>query len=65
MDEIKVMDVLEQLQNKIEVMLQRLEHLELENMELRDELAKERQDKQTVVSSIDSLLGRIQRAISD
>ena len=48
------MDVLSQLHNKIETMLQKLEQLELENMELREELAKEKQDKQDVMVSIDN-----------
>ncbi len=59
------MDVLSQLHNKIETMLQKLEQLELENMELREELAKEKQDKQDVMVSIDNLLGRIKEAIGD
>ena len=46
-------------------MLQKLEQLELENMELREELAKEKQDKQDVMVSIDNLLGRIKEAIGD
>ncbi len=59
------MDVLNQLYNKIETMLQKLEQLELENMELREELAKEKQDQQEIMTRIDSILELTKGATSD
>ena len=55
------MNLLEQLQSKIETILQKMENLELENMELREELVKTKQDKQEAMTSIDNLLERLQQ----
>ncbi len=55
------MDVLDQLHNKVENMLQRLEQLELENTELREELAQEKQDRQDVRASLGILVGQIEK----
>ncbi len=56
-----MMNLLERLQSKIETMLHKMEELELENMELREELVKTKQDKQEAMTSIDNLLQRLQQ----
>ena len=54
------MDILTQLTEKIESLIQTKENLELEIMQLREELDKERQTKESVLSKVEELLIRVQ-----
>lgn len=54
------MDILTQLTEKIESLIQTKENLELEIMQLREELDKERQTKESVLSKVEDLLIRVQ-----
>ena len=59
------MEVLAQLTQKIESLITKKETLEAENMVLRDQLDKERQNKDAVLAKIEHLLGRIQEVNLD
>ncbi|MGX9366040.1 hypothetical protein ACTVJH_08340 [Desulfoplanes sp. PS50] len=59
------MEVLTQLTDKIETLIEKKETLEAENMLLRDQLDKERQNKEAVLAKIEHLLGRIQEVNLD
>lgn len=59
------MEVLEQLTHKIESLIAKKETLEAENLVLRDQLDKERQNKDAVLAKIEHLLGRIQEVNLD
>lgn len=59
------MEVLTQLTQKIESLITRKETLEAENLVLRDQLDKERQNKDAVLAKIEHLLGRIQEVNLD
>ncbi len=61
----KNMEVLTQLTDKIETLIDKKETLEAENMLLRDQLDKERQNKEAVLAKIEHLLGRIQEVNLD
>jgi|JTFO01.1.fsa_nt_gb cell division protein ZapB len=61
----KKMEVLTQLTDKIETLIEKKETLEAENMLLRDQLDKERQNKEAVLAKIEHLLGRIQEVNLD
>jgi cell division protein ZapB len=61
----KNMEVLTQLTDKIETLIEKKETLEAENMLLRDQLDKERQNKEAVLAKIEHLLGRIQEVNLD
>ncbi len=59
------MEVLAQLTRKIDSLIDKKESLEAENMLLRDQLDKERQNKEAVLAKIEHLLGRIQEVNLD
>lgn len=59
------MEILGQLTQKIESLIEKKETLEAENMLLRDQLDKERQNKDAVLAKIENLLGRIQEVNLD
>ena len=59
------MEVLAQLTHKIETLIKKKETLEAENLVLRDQLDKERQNKDAVLAKIEHLLGRIQEVNLD
>jgi len=59
------MDILTQLTEKIESLIQTKENLELEIMQLREELDKERQTKESVLSKVENLLIRVQEVDLD
>jgi cell division protein ZapB len=59
------MDMLTQLTEKIESLIQTKENLELEIMQLREELDKERQTKESVLSKVENLLIRVQEVDLD
>ncbi|HKK32422.1 MAG TPA: hypothetical protein VJ934_02550 [Desulfomicrobiaceae bacterium] len=59
------MDILIQLTEKIESLIQTKENLELEIMQLREELDKERQTKEAVLSKVENLLIRVQEVDLD
>ncbi len=59
------MEVLTQLTQKIETLIDKKETLEAENMLLKDQLDKERQNKAAVLATIENLLGRIEEVNPD
>lgn len=54
------MDILTQLTEKIEFLLERQDALKLENMQLQEDLEKERQAKEAVLARIENILKRLQ-----
>ena len=54
------MDVLTQLVDKVTLLLERQEALKLENMQLKEEVEKERQAKEAVLARVENLLNRLQ-----
>ena len=54
------MDVLVELSKKIDQLISRQEELKLENMQLKEDLEKERQTKEAVLARVENLLNRLQ-----
>lgn len=54
------MDVLTKLTDKISLLLERQDALKLENMQLREELELERQNKESVLARVENLLNTLQ-----
>lgn len=54
------MDILSQLTDKINQLLERHEALKQENIELREALDQERQNKESVLVRVENLLSRLQ-----
>jgi cell division protein ZapB len=54
------MDILNQLTDKITVLLERQEALKLENQQLKDTLEQERQTKEAVLAKVENILNRLQ-----
>ena len=54
------MDILNQLTDKITLLLERQEALKLENMHLKETLEQERQTKEAVLSRVENILNRLQ-----
>ncbi|GAB1408972.1 hypothetical protein MASR1M90_01260 [Desulfovibrionales bacterium] len=56
------MDILTQLTEKISFLLERQETLRLENMQLKEDLEKERQTKEAILARVENILNRLQEA---
>lgn len=54
------MDILNQLTDKITVLLERQEALKLENQQLKETLEQERQTKEAVLAKVENILNRLQ-----
>ncbi|UTF50180.1 hypothetical protein NLA06_16735 [Desulfomicrobium sp. ZS1] len=54
------MDILNQLSEKITLLLERQEALKLENMQLKESLEQERQTKEAVLSRVENILNSLQ-----
>ncbi|MDY0226960.1 cell division protein ZapB [Desulfomicrobium apsheronum] len=54
------MDILNQLTEKITLLLDRQEALKLENMQLKESLEQERQTKEAVLSRVENILNSLQ-----
>ncbi|ACU91441.1 cell division protein ZapB [Desulfomicrobium macestii] len=54
------MDILNQLTEKITLLLERQEALKLENMQLKESLEQERQTKEAVLSRVENILNSLQ-----
>jgi cell division protein ZapB len=54
------MDVLTRLTEKVELLLSKQDELKLENMQLKEDLEKERQTKEAVLARVENLLNRLQ-----
>lgn len=54
------MDVLTRLTEKVELLLTKQDELKLENMQLKEDLEKERQTKEAVLARVENLLNRLQ-----
>ena len=55
------MDILNQLTEKITLLLERQEALKLENMQLKESLEQERQTKEAVLSRVENILNSLQQ----
>ncbi|MFZ5812389.1 MAG: hypothetical protein ACOY4F_10130 [Thermodesulfobacteriota bacterium] len=58
------MDIFEALEDRVDRLLARIKALEAENVSLKAELDKERQDRDAITARVDSLLKRIQEEIA-
>ncbi len=58
------MDIFEALEDRVGRLLARVKALEAENVSLKAELDKERQDRDAITTRVDSLLKRIQEEIA-
>ena len=54
------MDILNQLTDKITLLLERQEALKLENMQLKETLEQERQTKEPVLARVENILNSLQ-----
>ncbi len=54
------MDIVVKLSEKIDQLLVRQDELKLENMQLKEDLEKERQTKEAVLARVENLLNRLQ-----
>jgi cell division protein ZapB len=54
------MDILNQLTDKITLLLERQDALKLENSQLKEELELERQNKEAVLAKVENILNRLQ-----
>jgi len=54
------MDILNQLTEKITLLLERQEALKLENVQLKESLEQERQTKEAVLSRVENILNSLQ-----
>ena len=54
------MDILNQLTEKITLLLERQEALKLENSQLKESLEQERQTKEAVLVKVENILNRLQ-----
>ena len=54
------MDILNQLTEKITLLLERQEALKLENMQLKESLEQERQTKEAVLFRVENILNSLQ-----
>ncbi len=54
------MDILNQLTDKITLLLERQDALKLENSQLKEELEMERQNKEAVLAKVENILNRLQ-----
>jgi len=54
------MDILNQLSEKITLLLERQEALKLENMQLKETLEQERQTKEAVLARVENILNSLQ-----
>ena len=59
------MDILNQLTDKITLLLERQEALKLENSQLKEALEQERQTKEAVLGKVENILNRLQEVDSD
>jgi cell division protein ZapB len=60
-----VMDILNQLTDKITLLLERQEALKLENSQLKEALEQERQTKEAVLGRVENILNRLQEVDSE
>jgi cell division protein ZapB len=60
-----VMDILNQLTDKITLLLERQEALKLENSQLKEALEQERQTKEAVLGKVENILNRLQEVDSE
>ncbi len=54
------MDILNQLTEKITLLLERQEALKLENSQLKESLEQDRQTKEAVLTKVENILNRLQ-----
>jgi len=59
------MDILNQLTDKITLLLERQEALKLENSQLKEALEQERQTKEAVLGRVENILNRLQEVDSE